>query len=166
MVWIMAWTANAAPSAQLCEAWGEDLTQQAQALASVKHSLTSTTLNIESAVVRFSQISARVEGGICRIRASGNIDLSGQAQVALYGMSTACRVGLAAAPVAARLDIAGNAAEPRVVSSTSDIDGLRQNMTLCVNVDVVKGFVVDLADDYIQRNKGAWHKGIEQALAR
>lgn len=158
--------AAAAPSAALCDRWGDDLSRQATALAGENHRLQSTNLQVDTAVVRFDTFSAQIEDGVCRVRARGNLDVAGQAQVSIYGIQSACKVRLSRAPVAARLDITGTSAAPKIKSSLADIEGLRSKMTLCVNLDVVKGLVVDIADDYIKRNKTQWHGAIEGALAR
>ncbi|MEN0066307.1 MAG: hypothetical protein AAGA48_29490 [Myxococcota bacterium] len=169
MVWIWAWAATeavAGPSAGLCDQWRAKLAEQAQSLAGVDHAFASANIKVEKAKVRFDNITASIRNGVCQLRAAGDVDLRGQVQVALYGMSTACQVSLSRAPVVTRLDVTGTSTTPKIVSSVADIEGLRSKMSLCVNLDVVKGLVVDIANDWIGRHRSEWHGAIEQQLAQ
>ncbi|MEM6926797.1 MAG: hypothetical protein AAF602_07725 [Myxococcota bacterium] len=167
MLWLaLLAESGAAPSAALCERWRTSLASQATTLAATEHAFESANVNVQKARVRFDDLTASVRDGVCRIRAAGRVDLRGQVQVALYGMQTACRVQLASAPVVTQLEVRGSEAEPHIQRSRADLEGLKSKMSLCVDFDVVKGLVVDIADDWVQKQLPEWHSAIEQSLAR
>lgn len=169
MIGLWAWTAAqavAGPSAALCEQWGASLTSQAQQLAATDHVVEGPNVRVDNARVRFDDITASLRDGVCHVRAAGKVDLRGQVQVALYGMQTACPVRLAQAPIVSRLELTGTSAKPHVVRSFADIEGLKPRMSLCVDLDLVKGFVVDIAQEWIAGQLPGWHGAIEQSLAQ
>jgi len=164
-VWAVS-GALAAPSTDLCEEWRTSLLAQSRGLAALDHRFENDNVRVASARVDFPEITASVRDGVCRVRAVGDVDLQGQVQVAMYGMQSACPVRLAKAPVVTNLDISGTRRAPKVVRSSVDLDGLKSRMSLCFDVDMIKGLVVDIANDWVGKQLPQWHGAIEQSLAR
>ena len=159
--------AHAAPSADACQRWADQLKAGAQTAMAGLDQIEDHRIRDLSGTISPGPLLARVRGGACEIQSVGSVGLNATLALAKPGgRGLSCPVKVQNAMVPLKITIAGTDAAPKVTSSTLPVEALAPFMTTCVRASWVDAAVVKLASSWIDDQKTAWHAELEKWLAQ